>query len=104
MFAVIKAGGKQHRVAANDIIEIEKINAKDGETINFDEVLAIGMDEDFHIGSPFVDGACVKAEVVKQMRSKKVIIFKKRRRQNSKRTRGHRQHMTVVRVTDIIPS
>jgi large subunit ribosomal protein L21 len=102
MFAVIKTGGKQYRVNANDMLTIEKLEAEAGATIEFTEVLIVGEGEDAKIGAPFVAGASVKAEVVEHNRGKKVIAFKKRRRQNSKRTRGHRQHHTVVRITDIV--
>jgi large subunit ribosomal protein L21 len=102
MFAVIKTGGKQYRVAANDVLTIEKLEATAGDSIEFTEVLVIGEGADAAIGAPFVAGASVKAEVVDQTRGKKVIAFKKRRRQNSKRSRGHRQHHTVVRITDIV--
>jgi large subunit ribosomal protein L21 len=102
MFAVIKTGGKQYRVNANDVLTIEKLEAEAGATIEFTEVLIVGEGENATIGAPFVAGASVKAEVVEHNRGKKVIAFKKRRRQNSKRTRGHRQHHTVVRITDIV--
>ncbi|WP_337267890.1 50S ribosomal protein L21 [Oryzifoliimicrobium ureilyticus] len=102
MFAVIKTGGKQYRVAANDVVTIEKLDAEAGQTVEFNEVLVIGVGADASIGAPFVAGASVKAEVVEHNRGKKVIAFKKRRRQNSKRSRGHRQHHTVVRITDIV--
>ena len=102
MFAVIKTGGKQYRVAANDVVTIEKLDVEAGSTVEFTEVLVVGEGADAAIGAPFVKGASVKAEVVEQTRGKKVIAFKKRRRQNSKRTRGHRQHHTVVRITDIV--
>ena len=102
MFAVIKTGGKQYRVAANDVLTIEKLEAEAGATIEFNEVLVVGEGESATIGAPFVAGAKVTAEVVEQTRGKKVIAFKKRRRQNSKRSRGHRQHHTVVRITDIV--
>ncbi len=98
MFAVIKTGGKQYRVAANDVLTVEKLEGEAGAKIEFTEVLMVGT----KIGAPVVAGAVVTAEVVSQGRAKKVIAFKKRRRQNSKRSRGHRQHHTVVRITDIV--
>ena len=101
MFAVIKTGGKQYRVAANDVIVIEKLDGMAGDKIDFTEVLIVGEGADAKIGAPFVAGAVVSAEVVEQGRGEKVISFKKRRRQNSKRKRGHRQHLTTVRITDI---
>jgi large subunit ribosomal protein L21 len=102
MFAVIKTGGKQYRVAANDVLTIEKLEAEAGAVIEFNEILVVGVGADAKIGAPFVSGATVKAEVVEHNRGKKVLSFKKRRRQNSKRIRGHRQHHTVVRITDIL--
>ncbi len=101
MFAVIKTGGKQYRVAANDVLKIEKLEGAVGDTIEFTEILMVGVGADATIGAPFVEGAVVSAEVVEHGRAKKVIAFKKRRRQNSKRTRGHRQHNTTVRILDI---
>ena len=102
MFAVIKTGGKQYRVAANDVLTIEKLEAETGAAVEFTEVLVVGVGADAKIGAPFVAGAVVKAEVVEHNRGKKVLSFKKRRRQNSKRIRGHRQNHTVVRITDIV--
>ncbi|KQY36592.1 50S ribosomal protein L21 [Rhizobium sp. Root483D2] len=101
MFAVIKTGGKQYRVAANDVLTIEKLEGAAGDKIEFTEILMVGVGADATIGAPFVEGAVVSAEVVEHGRAKKVIAFKKRRRQNSKRTRGHRQHNTTVRILDI---
>jgi large subunit ribosomal protein L21 len=101
MFAVIKTGGKQYRVAADDVVTIEKLIGDAGDKIEFTEVLMVGVGADATIGAPFVEGAVVTAEVVEQGRAKKVISFKKRRRQNSKRSRGHRQHQTTVRIVDI---
>ncbi|MCO5734602.1 50S ribosomal protein L21 [Rhizobium sp. SSA_523] len=101
MFAVIKTGGKQYRVAADDVVTIEKLDVAAGDVIEFNEVLVIGEGADAKFGAPFVAGAVVKAEVVEHNRGKKVLSFKKRRRQNSKRIRGHRQHHTVVRITAI---
>jgi large subunit ribosomal protein L21 len=102
MFAVIKTGGKQYRVAANDVLVIEKLAGETGDTIEFGEVLAFGEGETATFGAPFVAGATVTAEVVKQGRAKTVIAFKKRRRQNSRRKHGHRQHETTVRITEIL--
>ena len=101
MFAVIKTGGKQYRVAANDVLTIEKLEGAAGDKIEFTEILMVGVGADATIGAPFVEGAVVSAEVVEHGRAKKVIAFKKRRRQNSKRTRGHRQHQTTVRILNI---
>lgn len=102
MFAVIKTGGKQYRVVANELLRVEKLQVESGNEVVFSEVLAIGEGENVQIGAPLVAGAKVVAEVVEQTRARKVIAFKKRRRQNSKRTRGHRQHITVVRIRELI--
>ena len=101
MYAVLKTGGKQYKVAQNDIIIVEKLVAEAGSTIDLDEVLMIGDGETASVGNPNLDGAKVTAEVLEQKRGKKVIIFKKKRRQNYRRTRGHRQELTVLRITDI---
>jgi large subunit ribosomal protein L21 len=102
MFAVIKTGGKQYRVAANDVLTVEKLSGEAGAKIEFTEVLMVGVGADATIGAPFVEGAIVTAEVVEHGRGKKVIAFKKRRRQNSKRKRGHRQELTLVKITQIL--
>lgn len=102
MFAVIKAGGRQYRVAANDVIEIDRIEGDVGETIDFDQVLMLSGADGATVGTPLVSGASVSGEVVEHTRGAKVIAFKKRRRKNSRRTRGHRQHYTLVRITDIL--
>ena len=100
-FAVIKTGGKQYKVSANDTIRIEKLNDKAGKTFEFKEVLLTTDNSTTEVGSPMVDGAYVEAELIKQTRNDKVIIFKKRRRQNSRRKRGHRQHVSVVKILKI---
>ena len=102
MFAVIKTGGKQYRVNAEDLLEIERVAGEPGEIIQFGDVLAVGEGEDVTFGAPFIDGASVAAEVVEQNRGPKVIAFKKRRRQNSRRKRGHRQLLTTVRISEIL--
>ena len=102
MFAVIRTGGKQYRVAAGDELTVEKLPAEAGESVEFNEVLMLGGDQPA-VGTPLVEGAAVKAEVVEQTRGPKVVSFKKRRRKHgSKRIRGHRQHLTLVRVTEIV--
>lgn len=104
MFAVLKTGGKQYKVQSGDMLRVEKLAAVAGETIQFNDVLMIGGDAPV-IGAPFVDGAAVQAEVVDQVKGDKVINFVKRRRKHgSQRTRGHRQKLTLVRVTDILSS
>jgi len=101
MFAVIKTGGKQYRVAAEDVIKVERVKGDPGEIIQFGEVLLVGGDS-VTLGAPTVKGASVAAEVVEQGRGPKVIAFKKRRRKNSRRKRGHRQEFTKVRITEIL--
>jgi large subunit ribosomal protein L21 len=101
MFAVIKTGGKQYQVAADDVISIEKLEGEAGTKIEFTEVLVVGEGASAKIGAPFVAGAVVTAEVVEQGRKRKTISFVKRRRQNSKRKKGHRQHFTKVRIIAI---
>jgi large subunit ribosomal protein L21 len=101
MYAVIKTGGKQYRVAANDVLEIEKVAGDAGAKVEFNEVLMVGGDAGAKIGAPFIAGAKVTAEVVEQGRGPKVIAFKKRRRKNSRRKRGHRQELTTVKITHI---
>lgn len=103
MFAVIKTGGKQYRVAADDELTIEKLAAEPGQSVLFDEVLMLGEGDDVTVGKPFVDDAGVKAEVLDQTRGEKVYTFHKRRRNHSsKRLRGHRQHLTTVKITEIL--
>ena len=102
MYAVIKTGGKQYRVAANDTLAIEKIAGDAGATVEFTEVLMVAGEGAAKIGTPMIAGAKVTAEVVEQGRGDKVIAFKKRRRKNSRRKRGHRQELTTVKIRDII--
>jgi large subunit ribosomal protein L21 len=102
MFAVIKTGGKQYRVAADDVLKIEKVVGEVGDIITLGEVLAFGEGDNVTIGAPFVEGASIAVEVVEQGKSKTVIAFKKRRRQNSRRKRGHRQQLTTVRISEIL--
>lgn len=102
MFAVIKTGGKQYKVAKDDVITVEKLAAEAGSTVELGEVLMIGGEgAEAKIGAPLVDGAKVTAEVVDQTRARKIIIFKKKRRQNYRRKNGHRQHQTVLKITGI---
>ncbi len=101
MFAVIRTGGKQYRVSPNDVMKVEKLEAEPGSTVTFTDVLAVGSEGNLKIGAPIVAGASVTATVIAQDRLDTVIIFKKRRRQNSRRKNGHRQHVTVLRVSDI---
>ncbi len=101
MFAVIRTGGKQYRVAAEDVLQVAKVKGDPGEIIQFGEVLVVGGDN-VTLGAPTVAGASVAAEVLEQGRGPKIIAFKKRRRKNSRRKRGHRQEFTLVRVTEIL--
>ena len=102
MYAVIKTGGKQYRVTANDTLRVEKFTGEAGATVEFNEVLMVGGEGAPKIGTPFLSGAKVTAEVVEQGRADKVIAFKKRRRKNSRRKRGHRQELTTVKIRDIV--
>ena len=99
MFAVLKTGGKQYKVASGDVLRVEKLAADAGEKIQFNEILMVGAT----VGAPLVAGAAVQAEVIDQIKGEKVIHFVKRRRKHSsKRTKGHRQQLTLVRITDIL--
>ena len=102
MFAVIRTGGKQYKVAKDDIIEVEKLDGEAGSKIELGEVLMVGNEAEQTVGAPLVDGATVAAEVVTQKRGNKILVFKKKRRKHYRRLRGHRQHLTVLRVTDIL--
>ncbi|MEX0366844.1 MAG: 50S ribosomal protein L21 [Ruegeria sp.] len=104
MFAVLKTGGKQYKVQAGDMLRVEKLAADAGEKVQFNDVLMLGGDAPV-VGAPFVDGAAVQAEVIEQIKGDKVINFVKRRRKHSsKRTVGHRQKLTLVKITDILAS
>ena len=101
MFAIIRTGGKQYRVAEQELIRVDKVAGEPGDVVEFGEVLLIGG-ESVAVGSPTVSGAKVAGEVVEQGRGEKVIAFKKRRRKNSRRKRGHRQEFTLIRITEIL--
>jgi large subunit ribosomal protein L21 len=101
MFAVFKTGGKQYRVAAEEVLKVDKIKGEPGEIVEFGEVLVVGGDA-VTLGTPTVAGATVAAEVLDQARGRKIIAFKKRRRKNSRRKRGHRQEFTMLRITEIL--
>jgi large subunit ribosomal protein L21 len=101
MFAVIRTGGKQYRVAAEDKLQVGKVAGEPGEIIQFGDVLVVGGDTPT-LGNPTISGASVAAEVLEQARGPKIIAFKKRRRKNSRRKRGHRQEFTLVRITEIL--
>ncbi len=100
-FAVINTGGKQYKVSANDKLRIEKLPEQEGKSIEFKEVLMINNKQDMELGSPLIDGAKVEAKIIKQTKNKTILVFKKRRRQNSRRKNGHRQKMSVVQITKI---
>jgi large subunit ribosomal protein L21 len=100
-YAVFKTGGKQYRVEQGDRINVEKLEAKVGDNITFDEVLAKGAGEEISVGAPFVSGAKVTAKVVEQFRDKKVIAFKYKRRKGFHKTKGHRRHMTRLEITNV---
>jgi large subunit ribosomal protein L21 len=101
MFAVFKTGGKQYRVAAEDVLKVGKVKGEPGEIVEFGEVLVVGG-EAVTLGAPTVAGATVAAEVLEQARGPKIIAFKKRRRKNSRRKIGHRQEFTLLRITEIL--
>jgi large subunit ribosomal protein L21 len=101
MFAVIKTGGKQYSVAADDVITVMSLPGEPGEAVEFNDVLMLVGDGETKFGAPFVSGVSVTGEIVEQARGPKVYAFKKRRRQNSKRKRGHRQDLTKVKITAV---
>jgi large subunit ribosomal protein L21 len=102
MFAVIKTGGKQFRVAQDDVIVVEKLAAEAGDTLVFGDVLMIGDGDRIDMGAPLIGGAQVVGEVVEQRRGEKLIIYKKKQRNTYRRKMGHRQHETVIRITEIL--
>lgn len=101
-FAVIKTGGKQYKVAANDVLKIEKLDAEAGDIVTFDQVLMVGEGAGVTVGAPVVEGALVAAELIETAKEKTVIIFKKNRRHNYRRRNGHRQLLSTVRITEIL--
>lgn len=103
MFAIVKTGGKQYRVAQNDIIQVEKLACAAGDSVEFKDVLLLGQGNSIKVGTPFITEAKVRGTVLDQIRDDKVIIFKKKRRHNYRRKNGHRQYLTIVRITDILP-
>ena len=102
MFAVIRSGGKQYKVAPNDILRVEKLAGQPGEIVELGPVLMLGSEKGVTLGMPAVEGAAVAAEVLEQTRDDKIIVFKKKRRKNHRRRNGHRQALTVLRVTEIL--
>ena len=103
MYAVVRTGGKQYRVASGDVITVEKLDgAEAGDAVELGDVLALDAGEGLSVGAPLVDGARVNATVLEQKKDAKIVVFKKKRRKNYRRTRGHRQHVTVLRIDDIL--
>lgn len=102
MYAVIKTGGKQYRVASGDVLRIEKLDAEAGDVVSFDEVLMVGGEGDTTVGAPLVSGAAVTANVLDTRKDKKIKVFKKRRRQNYRRNKGHRQWISVISIAEIL--
>jgi large subunit ribosomal protein L21 len=100
-YAVIRTGGKQYRVAPGDLVRVERLSADVGADVRFDEVLLARDDDGTRVGHPTIDGACVHGTVIAQGRDRKVLVYKKKRRKNYRRRRGHRQYVTTVRVTAI---
>ena len=101
MFAVVKTGGKQYKVSEGDVIQVEKLAGEVGTAITLDQVLMVGEDEDVQVGSPMLDGNQVTAEITEQLKDKKIIVFKKKRRKNYRRKNGHRQLVTRLKITKI---
>ncbi len=101
MFAVIRTGGKQFKVIKKETLRVPKMDVEEGKTINIDDVLMLSDGKDIKVGTPTISGAKVSIKVLEHIRDKKIVIFKKKRRQNYRRTKGHRQDMTVIEITDI---
>ncbi|MFT6072631.1 MAG: large subunit ribosomal protein L21 [Alphaproteobacteria bacterium] len=102
MYAVVKTGGKQFKVAENDLLRVEKIDAEVGTIITLDDVLLVANDNDVTVGAPLIEGASVAIEILAQRRARKIVIFKKRRRKSSRSKNGHRQHFTLIRISEIL--
>jgi len=102
MYAVIRTGGKQYKVAKDDIISVERLTGAPGEILEFNDVLMLGDGTTITVGAPLVAGACVGAAVLEQAKGEKILIFKKKRRHNYRRKNGHRQNLTVLRITEIL--
>ncbi len=101
MFAVFKTGGKQYKVSEGDVIQVEKLDGNVGDTITLDQVLMVGEDEKVQVGAPVLEGRSVSAEIMDQFKDKKILVFKKRRRKKYRRTNGHRQQLTRLKITGI---
>ncbi len=98
MYAVVKTGGKQYKVSQDDTVLVEKINAKEGETVKLSDVLLFDDGKELKVGKPFVDNAFVDAKIIRQTKSKKIIIFKRKRRKNHRKLQGHRQNLTLIKI------
>ena len=103
MFAIVKTGGKQHRIEVGDEFKVEKLEDNAGSQILLNDVIMMGEGKDVKIGKPFVEGAGVAVEILEHARARKIIVFKRKRRQNYRRTNGHRQHYSLLKVLDIMP-
>ncbi len=101
MFAVVKTGGKQYKVSEGDVIQVEKLEGEVGAAVTLDQVLMVGENEDVQVGTPMLDGNQVTAEITEQLKDKKIIVFKKKRRKNYRRKNGHRQLVTRLKITKI---
>lgn len=101
MFAVLKTGGKQYKVAQGDVIQVEKLEGNVGDKITLDQVLMVGEEEKVDVGTPLLDGSVVTCEIIDQTKGPKILVFKKKRRKKYRRTNGHRQLITFLKITDI---
>jgi len=101
MFAVVKTGGKQYKVSEGDVIQVEKLEGEVGAAVTLDQVLMVGENEDVQVGTPMLDGNQVTAEITEQLKDKKIIVFKKKRRKNYRRKNGHRQLVTRLKIRKI---
>lgn len=101
MYAIVQTGGKQIRVSEGQVVKVEKLEGESGADITLDKVLLVGGEDGAKIGSPYIDGASVSAQIIEQKKDKKVIVFKKKRRHNYRRKKGHRQQVSILRITGI---
>jgi large subunit ribosomal protein L21 len=101
MFAVLKTGGKQYKVAQGDVIQVEKLEGNVGDKVTLDQVLMVGEEEKVDVGTPLLDGSVVTCEIIDQTKGPKILVFKKKRRKKYRRTNGHRQLITFLKITDI---
>ena len=102
MFAVLKTGGKQYKVSPGETIRVEKLPGEPGDMVELKEILLVAKEDDLQVGTPLVEGAVVKARILEQGRSRKVVVFKKKRRKNYKKKQGHRQYFTVLKIEEIV--